>query len=313
MCIPLMKNILVDLNLRVSDLLLDNSHHWNISLLNDLFYPQDIKIILKIKPVISSPGFFIWNHSRPGNYSVRTGYWLAEKEASKEAFVSGGLLPSLNGIKDNIWTLDTAPKIKIFLWKVISGALPVADNLTEQGMKIDTRSWEISNFPHPHAGFDSYSVYSNIYYVLKSRNNPLIPEYIKKWSLDYMPRSWRRFPTKGNSFLSHSGASWILRNSEGKVMMKGRRSFVGIDSKLEASFESWKWTIESIQHLHFNGIIFASDDHDLIGAISKPSAWPALKFHSFHLLLMVRSVIKDKLYQSYIAVGILSWLSHLFV
>ena len=33
-----------------------------------------------------------------------------------------------------------------------------------------------------------------------------------------------------------SGASWILRNSEGKVLMNGRRSFVRISSKLEASF-----------------------------------------------------------------------------
>ena len=49
------------------------------------------------------------------------------------------MLPSLNGIKDRIWSLDTAPKIKILLWKVISGALPVADNLVERGMKIDTR------------------------------------------------------------------------------------------------------------------------------------------------------------------------------
>lgn len=31
MCIPLMKNILVDLNLRVSDLLMNNSHIWNLS------------------------------------------------------------------------------------------------------------------------------------------------------------------------------------------------------------------------------------------------------------------------------------------
>ena len=72
--IPLMKNILIDLNLRVSDLLLDNSHHWNLSLLNDLFYPPDIEIILKIKPVISSPDFFIWNHTRSGEYAVRSGY-----------------------------------------------------------------------------------------------------------------------------------------------------------------------------------------------------------------------------------------------
>lgn len=85
--ILLMKNILVDLlNLRASDILLPNSHHWNISLLEDLFYPHDIEIILKIIHVISSPDF-IWNHSRSGDYTVRSRYWLAEKVANKDALL----------------------------------------------------------------------------------------------------------------------------------------------------------------------------------------------------------------------------------
>ena len=324
MRIPLMKNILVDLNLRVCDLLLPNSHNWNISALEDNFYPQDIEIILKIKPVISSPDFYIWNHSRSGDYTVRSGYWFAEKEANKEAFVSGGLLPSLNGIKDRIWSLDTAPKIKIFLWKVISGALPVSDKLIERGMKIDTRcqicglegesinhvlftctiarqTWANSNFPHPPHGFDPSSVYSNIFYVLKTRINTLVPEQIRRkgpwliWSIwknrnsflfegkialgpslirliddevDHWyliknadkqekaidlerkkriifgwkppPISWLKcdIASDWNNSNHQSGASWILRNSEGKVLMNGRRSFVGISSKLETSFES---------------------------------------------------------------------------
>lgn len=103
--------------------------------LNDLFYPQTI--ISKIKPVISSANFFCWNHTKSGEYTVRSGYWLAEKTTNKEAYASASMLPSLNGIKDYIWTLETAPKIKIFLWKAISGALSVADNLLARGMKVD--------------------------------------------------------------------------------------------------------------------------------------------------------------------------------
>lgn len=36
-------------------------------------------------------------------------------------------------------------------------------------------------------------------------------------------------------------------------------------------FKSWIWAIESLKTLHYNSIIFASDDHDMIGAISKPA------------------------------------------
>ena len=186
MRMPLMKNSLVDLNLKVKDLLIPNSHLWNIPKLNDLFYPQDIAIISKIKPVINSEDFYCWNHTRSGEYSVRSGYWFAEKSANKEAYATATVLPSLNGIKDYIWSLDTAPKIKMFLWKAVSGALPVTDNLLSRGMKIDSRCqvcgmegesinhvlftctlarqfWAICNFPRPHSDFSVSSIYSRTF------------------------------------------------------------------------------------------------------------------------------------------------------
>lgn len=56
-----------------------------------------------------------------------------------------------------------------------------------------------------------------------------------------------------------SRASWILRNSEGKVL-HGKRSFTDISSKQDAFLESWRWAIESLKSFHFNSIMFASDD-----------------------------------------------------
>lgn len=41
MCISLMKNILIDLNLRINDLLLPNSHLWDMVKLEDLFFMHD--------------------------------------------------------------------------------------------------------------------------------------------------------------------------------------------------------------------------------------------------------------------------------
>ncbi|CAG7862514.1 unnamed protein product, partial [Brassica rapa] len=132
-----------------------------------------------------------------------------------------------------------------------------------------------------------------------------------------------------------SGISWILRNREGKVILHGRRLFTNIQSKQDASLESWK-AIECLKILHFNSIIFASEDLDLIGAISKPHAWPSLKFYSSKILpllndfpewkahfnsrhnikaamLIAESVIKEDLLQSYIARRHPCWLSNLFV
>ena len=152
------------------------------------------------------------------------------------------------------------------------------------------------------------------------------------------PTSWLKCDIRSawDKDKHQSGAFWIIRNSNGKVLMHGRRSFVGISSKLEASFESWSWVLESMKNLHLNAIIFASDDNDILATISKPSALPSLKFYSSQLLaclseivdwkahlqdhhnilgekLIAKSVVLEDLYQSYIVVRFSSWLSHFFV
>lgn len=76
---------------------------------------------------------------------------------------------------------------------------------------------------------------------------------------------------------NESGASWILKNSDGKVLLHGRRFFSNIHSKTESSFESWHWALESMKSLHFDNIILSSEDHDLPKAITKPATWPSLK------------------------------------
>lgn len=129
-----------------------------------------------------------------------------------------------------------------------------------------------------------------------------------------------------NKTTNESGASWILRNSDGKTLLHGRRSFVNIHNMLDASLESWLWAMESFRSLHFNSIIFTSEDKDLIAAISKPHAWSSLKFYSqtisLHLhhfldwqvqfaprsvfkgaFLIADSVIQGDRFQSYIAAG----------
>lgn len=47
--------------------------------------------------------------------------------------------PSINEIKNQIWTLQTPPKIKLFMWNAVSGAIPVADRIASRGIKVDSR------------------------------------------------------------------------------------------------------------------------------------------------------------------------------
>lgn len=132
-----------------------------------------------------------------------------------------------------------------------------------------------------------------------------------------------------------SGASWVLRNDSGQVLLHGRRSFSGITSRLDASLQSWLWTTESLKTLHYDSIIFVSDNRDIVAAVSDPSAWPSLKFYSQMIRLNLHdfldwkvqfmnrrdikgasliadSVIKEYRFQSYIASGPPLWLRHIF-
>lgn len=54
---------------------------------------------------------------------------LASQIRNKDALDQTRMLPSINPLKDLVWSLQTAPKIKTFLWKVLSGVIRVADKI----------------------------------------------------------------------------------------------------------------------------------------------------------------------------------------
>lgn len=219
---------------------------------------------------------------------------------------------------------------------------------------IVRQSWALCNFPIPENGFDPFSIYSNIYYVLQVGKNQSCPYNIRRSGPWIMWSIWKnRNCLLFNGSLSVGStitrsifveidhwflvkdledqeratdlerkkriifgwkpphvtwlkcdigyvwdknrfeceASWILRNSDGKVLLRGRRSFNNILSKTEYSFESWSWAIKNMKSLHFDNIIFSSEDHTLVGALSKPAVWPALKFYYLKLSSLLNNCL----------------------
>lgn len=239
---PLLKNIIVDIDQMVGSLIDHSSRSWNRSKLDDLFFQRDSNLILKIKPVTDSADFWSWEHNHSGDYSVKSGYWLACEYYNKETLSFARLLPSINCLKDQIWLLQTAPKIKSFLWKVLSGALPVAVKFASRGMKVDTRCqscgfegesanhilfmcpvarqvWALSKFPSPPTGFDLESIYQNIHYLLDTSKNNKVPLSISRifpWTL------------------------WLLWKNRNKLIFDGVR-FQGVDTMAKIHDVSIQW------------------------------------------------------------------------
>ncbi|KAG7555091.1 Reverse transcriptase zinc-binding domain [Arabidopsis suecica] len=160
-------------------------------------------LITKIKPVVSSQDFWIWHHNKSGEYSVRSGYWLASRDQNYDLYQAAAALPSLNPIKDLIWTALAPSKIKVFMWKAISGAIPVTEKLASRGISLDQRCqicgfegesinhllfictlarqvWALADIPSPENGFDGHSIYHNLHYILKLAKSSSVQDMIGK-------------------------------------------------------------------------------------------------------------------------------------
>lgn len=136
---PWVKNCTFDVNLMVSSLINADTRRWNMQALQEIFVLGDIKLIMAKQPVIFREDSYIWRHNRSGNLTVRSAYWLARDVKIKECHAEALALPSIHPIKEKVWKIPTAPKIRTFLWKALSEALPVADLLINRGMKVDER------------------------------------------------------------------------------------------------------------------------------------------------------------------------------
>ena len=61
----------------VQSFIRNDTEEWDIELLWEYFHPDDIPLILELKPSRSlAPVGYVWNHTKSGVYSVKTGYDL---------------------------------------------------------------------------------------------------------------------------------------------------------------------------------------------------------------------------------------------
>lgn len=134
---PLRMNQFFNVGLKVCDLIDPSSGFWDSATLEEHFFPQDISIIKAIKPVFAQEVYYVWKHNKSGDFSVKSAYWLANQERSAKLVEDASVYFSTLDLKKEVWSLQTDPKIKIFLWKALSGALPAAQALNCRGMRVD--------------------------------------------------------------------------------------------------------------------------------------------------------------------------------
>ena len=95
----------------------------------------------------------------------------------------------------------------------------------------------------------------------------------KKWQ---PPRStWMNcnIDFSWSTSLQLGGGAWVLRNSQGVVMLHGRRAFSSCSSQQEAAFVVMQWAVASMSHHRMQKVIFSINDSYVVVVITRPRRW----------------------------------------
>ncbi|CAN1186841.1 Putative ribonuclease H protein At1g65750 [Linum perenne] len=109
-----------------------NCGRWDLEKINSIFDKHTVQQILSIP--LSFEGVedkLIWKLSTSGAYTVHSGYEVASgKFTTLQVFRPSSLYDECFWKK--IWNLPVQPKLRIFLWKIFRGVLPIRDNLAKK-------------------------------------------------------------------------------------------------------------------------------------------------------------------------------------
>ena len=99
--------------------------------------PQDVKIIESIRlsryQLEDKDG---WHFTTNGKYTVKSGYQVERvypDRAKPPAFFG----PTVDGLKSFCWKVRCPPKLKHFLWQLVTGCIAVKKNLQARGITGD--------------------------------------------------------------------------------------------------------------------------------------------------------------------------------
>ena len=117
--------------------LIDRS--WNVDLLNGFFHPDDVKIIRALAVSrIHRTDSYGWMFTESGKYTVKWGFRTESlyPDTGPRIQLHG---PNVKPLLAFSWKLICSPKLRHFVWKVLSGILPVAKVLRARGINCDPR------------------------------------------------------------------------------------------------------------------------------------------------------------------------------
>ena len=114
------------------------SRTWNLKVIRTLVDARDVKIIESI-PLsrVATEDQNGWHFTNNGRYTVKSGYQVERVYPDRERNIPE-LGPSVTPLKAHCWKVCCPPKIKHFLWQLVSGCIAVKKKLKARGIQGDT-------------------------------------------------------------------------------------------------------------------------------------------------------------------------------
>ena len=241
-------------NMRVSDLINQVAMDWDVNLLVQYVNPDDIPLIRSL--AVSSThrrDTFCWNYTKNGQYTVKSGYWVAQNlltiEDEKEV-----LEPSITKLQAFALKLKTPKKICHLIWQLLTGHVAVTRNLARRNMRCDNycprcgepeelvthaifecppalQAWSLSSTPTSPNLFPVSSVYTNMDYLFSRKNDiieseqdrdpyPWIIWYIWKAMNDKLFRGIDKDPLELVRYAKNECQAWFDANEVTQPVMQ---------------------------------------------------------------------------------------------
>ncbi|KAF3509650.1 hypothetical protein F2Q69_00002484 [Brassica cretica] len=93
----------------------------------------------------------------------------------------------------------------------------------------------------------------------------------------------------------HGGASWIVRDSFGKVMFHSRRSFNDITSAVQADLMAVSWSAAAMADLKLRNIMFEFSSAGAAEALESPSLFPSSYYLCYEVFRFIHMIPRSSL------------------
>ena len=208
-----------DPDLTVDSLIDSTSRTWNSHTLRAMMDPQDVKIIESIPlsktQMVDRDG---WHFTNNGKYTVESGYQIERiyPDMERPPLLFG---PTMDALNVFCWKIRCPPKLKHFLWQLVTSCIAVKKNLKAQRIQGDIscarcgadeesinhvffecpptlQVWALSKIPSSLTIFPTSSLFTNMDHLFW-RVHPLIEDHQFAWILWYI---WKG---RNNNFFSN--------------------------------------------------------------------------------------------------------------